>query len=167
MQQDWTTSSVSPPPPELVKWKVVPSRYLLSNQMRPPCISTRLLVMFRPRPVPGASRAFWSSERKNFWKILRLILGADADAIVLDPDVHDMLGALGIPAVGGGFGADDQHAAFGRVLVGVADQVDQHLCDARAVAPDLGQLRQQGLDDLLLVVDLAFGGAHDLVHDIR
>ena len=54
----------------MVMWKVVPLRNSLSNQMRPPCISTKLLVMFKPRPVPGASRAFWSSERKNFWKIL-------------------------------------------------------------------------------------------------
>src|SRR5215216_3011335 len=52
----------------MVKWKVVPFLYSLSNQMRPPCISTRLLVMFNPNPVPGTSRAFVSSERKNFWK---------------------------------------------------------------------------------------------------
>src|SRR5690349_5952379 len=54
----------------MVKWNVVPFLNSLSNQIRPPCISTRLLVIFRPRPVPGTSRAFISSERKNFWKIL-------------------------------------------------------------------------------------------------
>src|SRR5688572_17569468 len=50
----------------MVKWKVVPFLYSLSNQICPPCISTRLLVMFNPSPVPGTSRAFESSERKNF-----------------------------------------------------------------------------------------------------
>jgi len=29
-----------------------------------------------------------------------LILGADADAIVLDPDVNDVPGPLGVPAIG-------------------------------------------------------------------
>src|SRR6266487_351444 len=53
----------------MVKWKVVPFLNSLSNQMRPPCISTRLLVIFKPRPVPGTSRAFVSSERKNLWNI--------------------------------------------------------------------------------------------------
>src|SRR5512141_453470 len=74
---------------------------------------------------------------------LALILRADADAVILYPDMQDLACALGVPAIGGGFGADHQHAAFGRVLVGVADQVDEHLRDARAVTPNLGEVLGQ------------------------
>src|SRR3972149_6097608 len=48
-----------------VRWKVVPFLYSLSNQMRPPCISTRLLVSFYPRSVHGAFAILVGYERQT------------------------------------------------------------------------------------------------------
>ena len=63
--------------------------------------------MFKPRPVPGASRAFESSERKNFWKIFVLVLHADADAIILDPNMDDLIRAFWVPLIGALLGTNN------------------------------------------------------------
>ena len=118
----------------------MPFRNSLSNQMRPPCISTRLLVMFNPRPVPGASRGFAIIGAEEFLEDLGLIFKADANAIILHPQMHNPLGAFRVPLIVGRLGADEDLATFRRVFVRIADKIGQHLPHPSAVCPDLRQL---------------------------
>jgi hypothetical protein len=57
-------------------------------------------------------------------------------------------------------------AAFRRVLMGIAHQVDKNLRNAGEVTPDLGEHRRKDqVDRLLLVIDLALGRTDDLIHN--
>src|SRR6266496_1847125 len=68
---------------------------------------------------------------------LCLIFKADADSIVFHPKMHYIFCAFRIPLVRCCFGADNNLSAFRCVLMGVTDQIDQHLSHANAVRPDL------------------------------
>ena len=72
-----------------------------------------------------------------------LIFRADAYARVPDPHMHNLAGAFQVPMICRGLGADDQRAAPGRVLVGIAYQIGEDLPKPCAIRPDLRQLRGQ------------------------
>ena len=102
---------------------------------------------------------------EKFLEDLGLVFGADADAGVAHPQVDDARRAFGVPLVGGKVRAHDDVSFFGRIFVRVADEIGEHLSQARAVRPNVGQFGGQvDFHDLLLVFELAAGGADDFIH---
>ncbi len=97
--------------------------------------------MLSPRPVPGTSRAFESSDRKNLWKIFALIFDADANTVIFHPEMDNPLRAFRVPLVIGCFRTDEDLPALRRILVRVADQIGEHLSHAQAIRPDRRQKR--------------------------
>src|SRR5512143_2572838 len=71
---------------------------------------------------------------EEFLEDFLLILGANANARISHPDVYDPLRTRWIPMIGGFLAADYQRTTLRRVLVGIADEIDEHLPQAGVVS---------------------------------
>ncbi len=119
----------------MVKWKVEPLCNSLSNQIFPPCISTRFRVMFKPRPGARQIADHAVLGAKEFLEDAFLLLRRNSQAGILDKDVNHLRRAAGIPLVGGALGRDPKRAAREGVFLGVADEIGEDLDQPAAIHP--------------------------------
>ena len=110
-------------------WKVEPLPTIDSTQMRPPCISTICLAMASPRPVPPLAFVLELSTWWNWSKMRVCCSSADSRTRVRHAD-----GEMAVSRDG-----DDAHLAGVGELDGVADKVEEHLCETLLVAKADGQ----------------------------
>jgi len=84
-----------------------------------------------------------------------LVFEADANPIVLDPNMDHFAGTGRVPVIGTLFGPDDNLSAFWGVFIGIADEIDEHLDHASTVSPNTRQaFRDAHLKRLFFVFNL-------------
>ena len=87
----------------------------------------------------GSFTRFRIIRAEELLEYLCLIFKADANSIILHPEMDHMFRTFRIPLIGGRFRAHKDLAAFGRVFMGIADEIGKHLSNTQTVRPDLRQ----------------------------